>query len=307
MLCCFHLPWQIHFWYFHYVIKTLRRRRDSFPPPTPYLDGFNFVSNDAMLCIWSEQLKLLPNTVWRSNRCQDTDGQFFPPFLSLFSSFFSSLQQGRDKKMIVSFLTFFLEKKTPWEDASYITFTFLTFLFWVHFFYSSQSTSVATCRMWCCSITGSLNVRSCRDQGTWRQKVNGVTAMGGGSTSGGMAWWKCMLGRINGSSHTRMPAAETGHKCSHHSNTPHPPPRLAMRWSGCFRWVCTVGRIYLGWSVYVCQAGVVVAKRKSAHCLLLQGKSQQSCSFKLQFTVKSPPVCIFFQLLLSICYCCVFR
>lgn len=78
------------------------------------------------------------------------------------------------------------------------------------------------------------------------------------------------------------------------------PPRLAMWWSSCFRWVCTVGRVYLGWSVDVCQAGVVVAKRKSAHFLLFQRKSQQSGSFKLRFTLKSP-------LFLSICCCCVYH
>lgn len=111
-----------------------------------------------------------------------------------------------------------------------------------------------------------------------------------GGTSGGMAWWKCMLGRINGSSNTRMAC------CWNWAGVFAPfkhPPRLAMRWSSCFRWVCTVGHVYLGWSVDVCQAGVGAAKRKSAHFLLLQRKSQQSGSFKPRLTAKSPPGCSF--------------
>lgn len=33
---------------------------------------------------------------------------------------------------------------------------------------------------------------------------------GGGCASGGIAWWKSLLGRINGSSNTRMPTPEPG-------------------------------------------------------------------------------------------------
>lgn len=133
-------------------------------------------------------------------------------------------------------------EKIPIRDASYITFLCLLFLVWVNFFDSSLSTSAGMCGMWCCSITGSLNVRSCRDKRTRRQKVNGATAMGGGGTSGGMAWWKCMLGRINGSSNTRMPAAETGQECSHHSNSPPPGNEVVqLLQMSVHGWTCLLG------------------------------------------------------------------
>lgn len=112
-------------------------------------------------------------------------------FVSLFSSFFYSLQQGRlKKKQLVLDLSLdswlYSGEKIPIRDASYITFLCLLFLVWVNFFDSSLSTSAGMCGMWCCSITGSLNVRSCRDKRTRRQKVNGATAMGGGG--GGHQW-----------------------------------------------------------------------------------------------------------------------
>lgn len=216
-------------------------------------------------------------------------------FVSLFSSFFSSLQQGRlKKKQFVLDLSLdswlYSGGKIPIRDASYITFLCLLFLVCVNFFDSSLSTSAGMCGMWCCSITGSLNVRSCRDKRTRRQKVNGATAMRGGAPveewPGGNACWEGSMAHLT----PACPLLKLGRSV----RTTQTAPRLAMRWSSCFRWVCTVGRVYLGWSVDVWQAGVVVAKRKSAHFLLLQRKSQQSGSFKLRFTVKSLPGCSFF-------------
>lgn len=57
--------------------------------------------------------------------------------------------------------------------------------------------------------------------GVTRERLKSLARQQGeeGGTSGETARWKCMLGRINGSSNICLHAAEIGQECSHHSNT----------------------------------------------------------------------------------------
>lgn len=51
-----------------------------------------------------------------------------------------------------------------------------------------------------------------------------------------------MLGRINGSSNTRVAAAETGQECSHHSNTPLPGNEVVqLLQMSVHGWTCLLG------------------------------------------------------------------
>lgn len=188
----------------------------SKPSPT-YLEDSKIADNDVMLHIWSEQLESSRHSEWRENGYQDTDGPrlFFPLcFTVFFFLLFVSAWRGMGTTITGFSLTlipaFILGRE---QNASFVTF--------LCSFWSGLSSFILpcqhllTCWMWCCCITGSLNVRSCRDKRRRQQKVNGAAARGWGWHQ----WRKCMLGRINGSSNNRMPTAETGQECSHHSNT----------------------------------------------------------------------------------------
>lgn len=84
-------------------------------------------------------------------------------------------------------------------------------------------------------------------------------ARGRGCASEGIAWWKSLLGRINGSSNTRMPTAEPG-KTTH---TIHTLPAWQWGSPAAQRWVCTARRNHLWWFVDVLQGRLVTKWGKS--------------------------------------------
>lgn len=72
---------------------------------------------------------------------------------------------------------------------------------------------------------------------------------GRGRAGGGIAWWRSLLGRINGSSNTRVPTAAPG-------KTTHILPAWQWGSPAALRWVCTAWRNHLRRFVNVLQISV---------------------------------------------------
>lgn len=137
--------------------------------------------------------------------------------------------------------------------------------------------------MRCSCITGSSNVRSWQvntaAESQWRSS-NGRRVAPVEEWPGGSACWEGSMAHLT----PACPLLKLGRSV----RTTQTPSRLAMRWSSCFRWVCTVGRVYFGMKCWCMPSRGGGPKQKSAPFLLLHRKSQTGVSFNQQFSVKSP-------------------
>lgn len=218
-------------------------------------------------------------------------------FVLQFSSVFFSLQYGgvggsgaRGLFWLILLPDFKGEKTLLWIH-------FLAHFFFFfgrgNFFDSFLSTSAYMCGMWCWMLLHH-RITECQVM-PWQEKTaaesqwrgsNGKRVAPVEERPGGRACWEGSMAHLT----PTYPPLKLGRSV----RTTQTPSRLEMRQSSCFRWVCTVGRVYFGMKCWCMPSRGGGSKQKSAHFLRLHWNRQQSGSFKQQFGIKSSPRGSFF-------------